>query len=118
MAYVENNMVTTLSSREQLIANIEHNEKVTIIFGITKNDRKQVMCDRCRADMNEFIKIDECIEFECEYCGKNVKIPESCWNEDIYTFPNEYYSLPKNSINVKAQCLAQAHRKLNDLGVE
>lgn len=111
-------MVTTLSNREQLIGSIEQSEKVTIIFGVTKKDRKQVMCNKCKADMNEFIKIDECIEFECGYCGKNVKIPEYCWNEDIYTFPNEYYDLPKNSIEVKAQSLAQAHRKLNDLGVE
>lgn len=110
-------MVTRLTIREKTISIIEKRENITIIFGVSKKDKKQVMCNKCKADMNEFIKIDECIEFECGYCGKNVKIPESCWDEDIYSFPNQYYTVV-TPIHARAQSLAQAYRKLRDLGVE
>jgi len=94
-----------LTQREKMIIKLEAEYQITIIF----NNQKTVICNRCKENMAFFnVLIDEHLEFECCYCGKNVKLPLYLWNNDIYQFPNDFYN-DSVSCKVEAQCLAQAY---------
>jgi len=95
-----------LTQREKMIVKLESEYNITIIF----DNKKTVMCNRCKEIMAFFnVVIDEHIEFECRFCGKNIKLPLYLWNNDVYNFPNDLYH-ESIKCTVKAQCLSQAYR--------
>lgn len=68
-------MVTTsLVSNKKLLRQIEKREKISIFE--TCDKVFDIECTEGLIQMGRFIEIDECREFECSYCGKNVKIPK------------------------------------------
>lgn len=98
-----------LTQREKMIIRLESKYQITIIFNTNNQKEKAVLCNRCKEIMAFFdIVIDEHYEFECCYCGKNVKLPAYIWDDDIYQFPNDFYQESFN-LTVKAKCLAQAY---------
>lgn len=96
-----------LTQREKVTAIIEQTENITVIYH--REESKYIMCNKCREYIKAFDSIiDEHLEFECRYCGKNVKVPLYVWDKDVYSFPNEHYTMvPRRKI--KAQSLAQAY---------
>lgn len=98
-----------LTQREKMIVRLEKEYNITIIFN--NEIEKTVLCNRCKENMANFdIIIDEHTEFECLYCGKNIKLPLYLWDFDLYIFPNKFYPESQRCVIV-AQCLAKAYNK-------